>query len=107
MPSGLRARLMQLRSMVFKESESPRLADETRWYTEHTALLISTFKWAMLGAVAGICVGLGTRVFLWALARSAEWARAITPEQAPVFVFLPLALPICVWIIHTFAADAR
>jgi H+/Cl- antiporter ClcA len=87
--------------------ESPRLADETRWYTEHTALLISTFKWAMLGAAAGMCVGLGTRVFLWSLERAAEWARAITPGGVPVFVFLPLALPICVWIIRTFASDAR
>jgi H+/Cl- antiporter ClcA len=92
--------------MVFPE-ESPRLADETRWYTEHTALLISTLKWAMLGAIAGVCVGLGTRVFLWALARSADWARALTPAGVPVFVFLPVALPLCVWIIHTFAADAR
>jgi len=106
MSSGLRARLQRLRGMVFPE-ESPRLADETRWYTEHTALLISTLKWAMLGAIAGVCVGLGTRAFLWALARSADWARALTPAGVPVFVFLPVALPLCVWIIHTFAADAR
>ena len=92
--------------MVFRE-ESPRLADETRWYTEHTALLISTLKWAMLGAIAGVCVGLGTRVFLWALARSADWARWLTPGRVPVFIFLPVALPLCVWIIRTFAADAR
>jgi H+/Cl- antiporter ClcA len=92
--------------MVFRD-EAPRLADETRWYTEHTALLISTLKWAMLGAVAGVCVGLGTRVFLWALVRSADWARALTPGRVPVFIFLPVALPLCVWIIRTFAADAR
>ena len=61
----------------------------------------------MLGAVAGVCVGLGTRVFLWALARSADWARALTPGRVPVFVFLPVALPLCVWIIRTFSADAR
>src|SRR5215510_1977897 len=106
MPSGLRARLTRLRGMVFRD-EAPRLADETRWYTEHTALLISTLKWAMLGAVAGVCVGLGTRVFLWALARSANWARALTPGPVPVFIVLPVALPLCVWIIRTFAADAR
>ena len=97
---------MRLRGMVFRD-ESPRLADETRWYTEHTALLISTLKWAMLGAVAGVCVGLGTRVFLWALARSADWARALTPGRVPVFIVLPVALPLCVWIIRNFAADAR
>jgi len=98
--------MMRLRGMVFSD-ESPRLADETRWYTEHTALLISTLKWAMLGAIAGVCVGLGTRAFLWALARSADWARAFTPDRVAVFMFLPLALPLCVWIIRTFAADAR
>ena len=102
----LRARLTRLRGMVFRD-QSPRLADETRWYTEHTALLISTLKWAMLGAIAGVCVGLGTRVFIWALARSADWARAVVPGRVPLFVFLPVALPVCVWIIRTFAADAR
>jgi H+/Cl- antiporter ClcA len=98
--------LLQLRGRVFQD-ESPRLADETRWYTEHTALLISTLKWAMLGAAAGVCVGLGTRAFLWALDRSADWARALAPGRVPVFFFLPLALPLCVWVIRTFAADAR
>ncbi len=106
MLSDLRARLTRFRGVVFRDA-SPRLADETRWYTEHTALLISTLKWAMLGAVAGVCVGLGTRAFLWALARSADWARALTPARVPVFVFLPIALPLCVWIIRTFAAEAR
>src|SRR3954467_14861899 len=106
MVSDLRARLARLRGMVFQD-EAPRLADETRWYTEHTALLISTLKWAMLGAIAGVCVGLGTRVFLWSLARSADWARALTQGRIPVFVFLPIALPACVWLIRTFSPDAR
>ena len=106
MPSGFRAHLTRFRGLVFRDAP-PRLADETRWYTEHTALLISTLKWAMLGAAAGICVGLGTRVFLWALARSADWAKLLAPGRLPVFIFLPLALPLCVWIIRTFASDAR
>src|SRR5205085_1590004 len=106
MITALRARLVRFRGMVFPE-EPPRLADETRWYTEHTALLISTLKWALLGASAGVCVGFGTRIFLWTLGRSAEWARALTGGRVPPFVFLPLALPLCVWIIRTFAADAR
>ena len=104
--SRLRERLARLRGFASRD-ESPRLSDESRWYTEHTALLISTLKWALLGAAAGGCVGLGTRVFLWALSRSAEWARALTPSRIPVFVFLPIALPICVWLIRTFSADAR
>ena len=64
--SRLRERLARLRGFASRD-ESPRLSDESRWYTEHTALLISTLKWALLGAAAGVCVGLGTRVFLWAL----------------------------------------
>jgi H+/Cl- antiporter ClcA len=92
--------------MVIRD-ESPRLADESRWYTEHTALLISTLKWALLGAAAGVCVGLGTRVFLWSLERSDEWAHRLMRGSAPPFVLLPIALPLCVWIIRTFAADAR
>ena len=47
------------------EVEPPHLSDESRWYTEHTALLISTLKWSLLGAATGICVGEGTRAFLW------------------------------------------
>src|SRR3954451_5777924 len=106
MSPRFRERFARFRRLTLRD-ESPRLADERRWYTEHTALLISTLKWAMLGAIAGGCVGLGTRVFLWALARSADWARAFTPARVPVFIFLPVALPLCVWIIRTFAADAR
>src|ERR1043166_6341235 len=97
---ALRQQLARLRGLAAPD-ESPRLADESRWYTEHTALLISTLKWALLGAAAGTCVGLGTRVFLWSLARSASWASALTRGRFPVFVFLPIALPICVWIIRT------
>ncbi|HEX5071293.1 MAG TPA: chloride channel protein [Vicinamibacterales bacterium] len=98
--------LSRLRALGSRET-SPRLADEARWYTEHTALLISTLKWASLGAGAGFCVGLGTRGFLWSLAWSAGVARAVVPPSLPVYVLLPIALPACVWIIRTFAADAR
>lgn len=106
MSLGLREWLARLRGSGSRE-ESPRLSDESRWYTEHTALLISTLKWALLGASAGVCVGLGTRAFLWTLGRSADWASALTAGRVPAFVFLPLALPLCVWIIRAFAADAR
>lgn len=104
--SGLRQRLTRLRAFGSRD-ESPRLSDESRWYTEHTALLISTLKWALLGAAAGVCVGLGTRAFLSVLSRSADWARLLTRDRVPVFAFLPIALPICVWLIRTFSPDAR
>jgi len=107
MLAGLRRRWTRLRRVSGPGDEAPTLADENRWYTEHTALLISTLKWALLGAAAGVCVGLGTRVFLWSLDLSNDWAHALTKGRVPPWVFLPLAMPLCVWIIRTFAADAR
>src|SRR4051812_1823362 len=107
MLAGLRRRWTRLRRVSGPGDEAPTLADENRRYTEHTALLISTLKWALLGAAAGVCVGLGTRVFLWSLDRSNDWAHALTKGRVPPWVFLPLAMPLCVWIIRTFAADAR
>lgn len=103
---GFRTRLRQWR-LAALQPEPPRLADEARWYTEHTALLVSTGKWALLGAAAGLCVGWGTRAFLFALRRSDEMASALPLHGLPAWVLLPVALPVCVWIIRTFAADAR
>lgn len=89
------------------EPEPPHLSDESRWYTEHTALLISTLKWAVLGAAAGICVGLGTRAFLWSLTASTRLVRRLPVGPLPYFALLPLALPACVFLIRTFAPSAR
>ena len=85
----------------------PTLADETHWYTEHTALLIATLKWSVLGAVAGLCVGFGTRAFLWSLSASGAWVRRVTPGGVHPVWLLPLALPVCVYMIRTFAPTAR
>lgn len=90
-----------------EEQPPPRLADETRWYTEHTALVISTLKWAVLGAAAGLCVGFGTRAFLWALKASGTWVRQLTPGGVHPVWLLPLALPVCVFLIRMFAPTAR
>jgi H+/Cl- antiporter ClcA len=89
------------------ETPPPRLADETRWYTEHTALIISTLKWTILGAAAGLCVGFGTRAFLWALAASGTWVKRVTPGGISPTWLLPLALPACVYLIRKFAPTAR
>ena len=81
--------------------------DQVHWYTEHTALVITTLKWTVLGVVAGLCVGLGTRAFLWALASAtAVVARLATGGLRPSDV-LPLALPVGVWLIRRFAPTAR
>ncbi len=106
MTSRLRQFLTRFR-FVPDELDAPRLADESHWYTEHTALLISTLKWALLGAGAGICVGFGTRGFLWALGSSTAGVHTLTRGAFPAFWILPLALPACVWIIRTFAPEAR
>lgn len=106
MKSRLLHVIAQLRG-VWGEPSSPRLADESRWYTEHTALLISTLKWSLLGTGAGLCVGLGTRLFLRVLAVSGAVVSSFTHDVFPAFWVLPLALPACVWLIRKFAPDAR
>ncbi|HKC12926.1 MAG TPA: chloride channel protein [Vicinamibacteria bacterium] len=89
------------------EPEPPHLSDENRWYTEHTALLISTIKWSLLGAAAGVCVGEGTRVFLWSLAASSRLTGYFFAGGFKPYYLLPLALPLCVWLIRTFAPSAH
>jgi H+/Cl- antiporter ClcA len=106
MTSRLWQSIRQLRG-VASEPDSPRLADETQWYTEHTALFISTFKWAFLGAGAGLCVGYGTRAFLWTLGSSAAGFKSLNGGAFPAYWLLPAALPACVWLIRTFAPSAR
>ncbi len=85
----------------------PQLADEVHWYTEHTALVVSTAKWAVLGAGAGVCVGVGTRAFLWALAASGGWTHRVIGAHLDPTWLLPLALPLCVWLIRTLAPSAE
>ncbi|MGH7522852.1 MAG: chloride channel protein, partial [Gemmatimonadales bacterium] len=99
--------LERIRERTF-EPRPPRLSDEPRsWYVEHTALLISTLKWASLGAVAGTCVGFATRAFLWSLTAGSNVAHALAGGHVPYYIFLPLTLPICVWLIRTFAPTAH
>lgn len=81
--------------------------DDYFWYTEHTALLISTVKWALLGALAGVCVGLGTRLFLWALGAATAWTGHLNAGGFRAYFLLPLALPLCVWLVRTFAPTAK
>jgi H+/Cl- antiporter ClcA len=89
------------------EPEPARLADESRWYTEHAALLISTLKWSLLGAVAGVCVGGATRGFLWSLAAAGGLVQRLHLGPVPSYALLLAALPASVWLIRTFAPTAR
>lgn len=90
-----------------QEPTPPKLADETRWYTEHTALLISTLKWALLGSAAGLCVGFGTKAFLWSLTASGAAVRRLTHDAFSSGWLLPVALPACVFLIRRFAPEAK
>lgn len=89
------------------EPEPLKLADESSWYTEHTALVFSTVKWALLGMVAGVCVGWGTRAFLWALTASALLVQRLDAGAFHPYYLLPAALPACVWLISRFAPTAK
>jgi H+/Cl- antiporter ClcA len=89
------------------EPEPPHLADESRWYNEHAALFVTTLKWALLGALAGVCVGWGTRAFLWSLTASSRLVDRAFPGGFRPYFLLPLALPVCVWLIRTFAPTAK
>jgi H+/Cl- antiporter ClcA len=78
-----------------------------RWYVEHTALFVSTLKWAFLGMVGGIAVGFATRLFLWSLTFSSDFLQAHLLGSTPLYVLLPLALPLCVFLIRVFAPEAK
>ena len=80
---------------------------EIRWYTEHTALVITTLKWALLGVVAGLCVGFGTRIFLWALAAATAAVGSLALGGVRYYDWLPVALPVSVWLTRRFAPTAR
>jgi H+/Cl- antiporter ClcA len=79
----------------------------TRWYSEQAVMLFGTAKWAVLGIIAGVCVGLGTRLFLWLLVVTTTATRHLRYGVVRYYDFLPLALPACVWLIRTFAPTAK
>lgn len=89
------------------EALPPRLSDEGHWYVEHTALVVTTLKWAVLGAVAGACVGWATQVFLTALDVSNRLVGRVLPGQLRPYYLLPLALPACVFLVRRFAPTAK
>jgi H+/Cl- antiporter ClcA len=89
------------------EAEAPRLSDESRWYTEHAALLITTLKWALLGAVAGALVGGATRAFLAALRWSSASVKRLSLGPVPYYALLPFGMVFCVWLIRRFAPSAK
>ncbi len=84
--SGRSVRSLPARSSP--EAESPRLSDE---------------GWALLGAIAGLCVGGGTRAFLWSLSVASRLVDTMFWGWFRPTFLLPVALPLCVWLIRAFA----
>jgi H+/Cl- antiporter ClcA len=60
-----------------------------------------------LGTLAGVCVGLGTRIFLTALAWSTKEAGQVSRFGIRPYDLLPIGLVLCVWLIRTFAPTAK
>jgi H+/Cl- antiporter ClcA len=89
------------------EAMPPRLSDEVGWYVEHAALVLTTVKWAVLGAAAGACVGWATQVFLHSLEASDRLLGRVLPGGLRPYFLLPLALPACVWLVRRFAPSAK
>ena len=76
--------------------------------TQNTrSLFISTTKWAVLGAGAGLAVGLGTKAFLWVLKLVSLQTALLNSGLFRYYYLLPLALPVCVWLVRTFAPTAK
>ena len=80
-------------------SDSERLG----WYAEHTALFIATAKWALLGGLSGVLVGLASRLFLAVMFGLMRNGAALHAGPVRWFWLLPLALPVCVGIGRVFA----
>ena len=57
--------------------------------------------------MAGVCVGWGTRAFLWSLAASSRLTDRVFVGWFRPYFLLPLALVVCVWLIRTFAPSAK
>jgi len=77
------------------------------WYSEHASLAISTAKWGGLGALAGLCVGAGTKLFLFCLSWATSYAERLDFKEFHPYYLLPLALPLCVFLIRKFAPTAK
>lgn len=78
-----------------------------RWHLEETILFLSTLKWSVLGGLAGLCVGAATRGFLWLLELFSSVAGQLDTSYFRSYLLLPVFLPICLWLVRTFAPDAR
>jgi hypothetical protein len=93
-PPGEKVASVKVDAVTLRDEPEPsHLDEESRWYTEHAALVISTTKWAILGAAAGVCVGAATRAFLWCLAASTRWTGRLFTGAIRPYHLLPSPCP--------------
>ncbi|MDE2126077.1 MAG: chloride channel protein [Armatimonadetes bacterium] len=92
-------------SGVEQDAAHPEI-ERLGWYVEHTALLIATAKWALLGGLSGVLVGLCSRLFLAVMYAGIHYGSAIHAGPIRSFWLLPAALPVCVGIGLWFAPGA-
>ncbi|NOX16065.1 MAG: voltage-gated chloride channel [Epsilonproteobacteria bacterium] len=71
--------------------------------TEQTVIFFSVTKWLFLSSVMGVVIGALMAGFLWVLEFSVN-SRSVLPF--PYYFILPLALPLTVYVINTFAPNA-
>jgi len=90
-----------------QESVQRKLSDEPFWYQEHIALFISTFKWAVLGAIVGLSVGYSSHFFLWWLGLFWSFSQRLNIGFLHFYYFLPFGIMLCVWIGRMFAPGEK
>ncbi|MDX1810034.1 MAG: chloride channel protein [Sulfurospirillaceae bacterium] len=71
---------------------------------EQTVIFFSVTKWLLLSSVVGVIIGALMSGFLWILEYSVN-SRGVLPFH--YYFILPLALPITVFVIRTFAPNAQ
>jgi len=72
--------------------------------TEQTVIFFSVAKWLFLSSFMGVIIGALMALFLWMLEYSVNH-RAVL--GIPYYFILPLALPLTIFVIRTFAPNAQ
>jgi len=71
---------------------------------EQTVIFFSVAKWLFLSSVMGVIIGALMALFLWMLEYSVDHRGVL---GIPYYFILPLALPLTIYIIKTFAPNAQ
>ncbi len=72
--------------------------------TEQTVIFFSVSKWIFLSSFVGVIIGALMALFLWILEYSVDHRGVL---GIPYYFILPIALPLTVYVIKTFAPNAQ